>query len=59
MPPLAAVLETGPIPVGYWLSATACAGILRRAETRGKTLPPLLEQVLREQCTKTTLPTAG
>ena len=33
----------------YWLSAKACAGILRRAEKRGKKLPPMLEQALRER----------
>jgi hypothetical protein len=40
---LSSVLETGPIPPRYYLSPAACAGILRRAEKRGKTLPrPLL-----------------
>jgi site-specific DNA-cytosine methylase len=33
---LSSVLETGPIPQRYYLSARACAGILRRAEKRGK-----------------------
>ena len=33
----------------YYLSAKACQGILRRAETRGKQLPKLLEQTLRKQ----------
>lgn len=42
------VLETGPIPSRYYLSAKACAGILRRAEKRGKKLPEHLERVLRE-----------
>jgi hypothetical protein len=32
----------------YWLSPRACAGILRRAERRGKTLPQALEEALRE-----------
>jgi len=36
------VLETGEVPPRYFLSAKACAGILRRAEKRGKTLPPQL-----------------
>jgi DNA (cytosine-5)-methyltransferase 1 len=40
---LAEVLEPGPLPTRYFLSSRACAGILRRAEKRGKTLPgPLL-----------------
>ena len=30
----------------YYLSSRACEGILRRAEKRGKTLPPLLQQAL-------------
>jgi len=41
------VLERGSIPRRYFLSGKACAGILRRAAKRGKTLPPLLEQALR------------
>jgi len=31
------------------LSAKACAGILRRASRRGKTLPSLLDMALRQQ----------
>ena len=31
----------------FYLSAKACEGILRRAEKRGKVLPPMLEQALR------------
>ena len=30
----------------YYLSPKACAGILRRAEKRGKALPPVLEKAL-------------
>ena len=37
------------VPAKYYLSATACRGILARAEQRGKPLPPLLEEVLRWQ----------
>lgn len=37
------------VPPKYYLSATACRGILARAEQRGKPLPPLLEEVLRWQ----------
>ena len=33
----------------YYLSAKACAGILRRAERRGKKLPPELEIALKSQ----------
>ena len=43
---LSLVLERiSPTPK-YFLSARACEGILRRAETRGKTLPPLLKAAL-------------
>lgn len=43
---LAEVLERGPLPTRYYLSAKACAGILRRAEKRGKALPPALHRAL-------------
>uniref|UniRef100_A0A6M3XWS4 Uncharacterized protein n=1 Tax=viral metagenome TaxID=1070528 RepID=A0A6M3XWS4_9ZZZZ len=43
---LSDVLETDPIPSKYYLSPRACLGILRRAEKRGKTLPPALRQAL-------------
>jgi hypothetical protein len=39
-------LETGELPQRFFLSATACKGILRRAEKRGKQLPPALFQAL-------------
>lgn len=45
---LSAILEAN-APKKYYLSAKACLGILRRAEKRGKQLPPLLEAVLRKQ----------
>jgi len=35
-------------PEKYSLSPTACAGIIRRAEKRNKTLPPMLEDALME-----------
>ena len=35
-------------PEKYYLSAKACAGILRRAERRGKKLPPMLREALEE-----------
>lgn len=37
------------VPDKYSLSAVACQGILRRAENKGKPLPPLLEQALLSQ----------
>ena len=40
-------LETGDVPQRYFLSAKACAGILRRADKRGKTLPEALSRALR------------
>ena len=43
---LSQVLETTSIPPRFFLSGTACAGILRRAEKRGKALPPQLLQAL-------------
>ena len=33
------ILETGDVPQRFYLSATACKGILLRAEKRGKKLP--------------------
>ncbi len=44
---LSDILETGDLPARFYLSAKACAGILRRAEKRGKTLPPQLARALR------------
>jgi hypothetical protein len=40
-------LETGDVPQRFYSSEKACAGILRRAEKRGKKLPTLLERSLR------------
>jgi hypothetical protein len=34
------------VPQRYYLSRTACLGILRRAEARGKELPPQLREAL-------------
>ena len=42
------------VPAKYYLSPKACAGILRRAERRGKTLPPHLEAALRSVAGVTT-----
>lgn len=36
------------VPEKYYLSPKACAGILRRAEKRGKELPPMLKEALEE-----------
>ena len=41
------VLETRPVPQRFFLSPKACAGILRRAEKRGKALPEALAVALR------------
>src|SRR5271166_6088894 len=43
---LSDILEIGDLPQRYFLSPKACAGILRRAEKRGKTLPPQLHAAL-------------
>ncbi len=40
------VLETGPVPPKYFLSPKAAQGILRRAEARGRALPPTLQRAL-------------
>jgi hypothetical protein len=46
-PSLSDVLETGELLRRFYLSGRACRGILRRAEKRGKTLPPLLAHALK------------
>ena len=40
------ILETGDLPQRFFLTPKACAGILRRAEKRGKDLPEALHQAL-------------
>ena len=40
------LLEHGRLPLRYFLSAKACAGILRRAGSRGRSLPPSLRTAL-------------
>jgi len=45
---LSQILEVTPHPK-YYLSKTACLGILRRAKKRGKELPPVLKQALEIQ----------
>jgi hypothetical protein len=42
---LSSILEAN-APEKYYLSAKACGGILRRAERRGKALPPTLKEAL-------------
>lgn len=37
------------VPQKYYLSAKACAGVLRRAERRGKELPTILKTALEQQ----------
>ena len=44
---LSQILETN-APEKYSLSPTACAGIIRRAEKRGKELPDMLREALME-----------
>ena len=43
---LSDILETGDLPQRFFLTPKACAGILRRAAGRGKTLPPPLQRAL-------------
>lgn len=45
---LSRILEDRPHPK-YYLSRTACMGILRRAAARGKALPPQLREALEMQ----------
>jgi hypothetical protein len=45
---LSDILETGQVPERFYLSATACRGILRRAAKRNRTLPPALRRALEE-----------
>ncbi len=50
---LSHVLETSDVPDRFYLSPKACAGILRRARRRGKTLPEQLRDALEAVCEKT------
>jgi hypothetical protein len=50
---LSDILETGDVPQRYYLSATACKGILRRAIKRAKELPELLRLALESQAHRT------
>lgn len=53
---LSDILETGDLPEKYFLSPKACAGILRRAEKRGRKLPLSLKQALEHAAQMTTKP---
>ena len=46
---LSDILETGRLPPRYFLSAVACAGILRRAARQKTPLPPILREALHRQ----------
>lgn len=50
---LSDVLETGDVPPKYFLSPTACRGILRRAEKRGRELPIALLRALQQAAEST------
>lgn len=52
---LSQILEETP-PQKYYLSRKACLGILRRAEKRGKALPPQLREALELQAGLTEKP---
>jgi hypothetical protein len=53
---LSDILEAGEVPQRYYLSATACRGILRRAEKRGKELPEALRSALLAVASQTPRP---
>lgn len=55
---LSHVLQTKEIPPHFYLSLKGCEGILRRAEKRGKQLPPSLRDAL-EAVVKGELPVVG
>ena len=54
---LSQILEAN-APEKYFLSAKACAGILRRAEKRGRAMPPMLKEALEEVISLSLGPTA-
>ena len=53
---LSSILERGGVDRRFYLSQTACAGILRRAETRGKVLPKELQEALERVVSTKTMP---
>ena len=54
---LSSILETGPVDRRFFLSQKACAGILRRAEKRGKSLPDALLRALTQVASMDRMPT--
>ena len=56
---LSSILERGQIDPRYFLSQKACAGILRRASRRGKSLPPALDQALQAVASEPTTTAMG
>ena len=46
---LSDILETGDIPLRYYLSRQVCLGIIRRSDARGVELPRLLRRTLEDQ----------
>jgi hypothetical protein len=54
---LSDVLEIGNLPQKFYLSPTACQGIIRRAELRGKQLPPILKEALHTVAQMESVPT--
>ena len=46
---LSDILETGDIPLRYYLSRQVCLGIIRRSDARGEELPRLLRRTLEDQ----------
>lgn len=53
---LSDILETGDVPRRFYLTPRACAGILRRAEKRGKKLPEHLREALEGVARAPTMP---
>src|SRR5690606_28871006 len=53
---LSDVLETQPVPPRFYLSPKAASGILRRAERRGRSLPPSLRAALEQAALATSEP---
>ena len=53
---LSDILETGELPRRYYLSGTACRGILRRTAKRGKELPEALKSALLAVASQTPRP---
>ena len=56
---LSDILETGDLPQRFFLSPTACAGILRRAKKRGRMLPKPLRAALETAALTITAPKEG